>query len=62
MIVGLGGTRFMNEAASNRHGRIDIGGRWISTPMPLPSYVVHDADQLAAGKEVHEHVLRRLCR
>ena len=51
VIVGLGGTRFMNEAASNRHGRIDIGGRWISTPMPLPSYVVHDADQLAAGKK-----------
>lgn len=47
VIVGLGGTRFMNEAAENRHGRIDIGGRWISTPMPLPSYIVHDADQLA---------------
>ena len=47
VIVGLGGSRFMNEAAENRHGRIDIGGRWISTPMPLPSYVVHDADQLA---------------
>ena len=52
VIVGLGGTRFMNEAASNRHGRIDIGGRWISTPMPLPSYIVHDADQLAAGKKL----------
>lgn len=46
VIVGLGGGRFMNEAAQNRHGRIEIGGRWISTPMPLPSYVVHDADQL----------------
>ncbi|WP_080797526.1 FAD-binding protein [Arabiibacter massiliensis] len=47
VIVGLGGGRFMNEVAENRHGRIDIGGRWISTPMPLPSYLVHDADQLA---------------
>lgn len=47
VIVGLGGSRFMNEAAENRHGRIDIGGRWISTPMPLPSYIVHDADQLS---------------
>jgi succinate dehydrogenase/fumarate reductase flavoprotein subunit/uncharacterized protein with FMN-binding domain len=46
-IFGLGGSRFMNEAAENRHGRIDIGGRWISTPMPLPSYIVHDNDQLA---------------
>ena len=47
VIVGLGGSRFMNESAENRHGRIDIGGRWISTPMPLPSYIVHDNDQLA---------------
>lgn len=47
VIVGLGGSRFMNETAETRHGRIDIGGRWISTPMPLPSYIVHDADQLA---------------
>ena len=51
VIVGLGGTRFMNEAAQNRHGRIDIGGRWISTPMPLPSYVVHDQAQLNEGKK-----------
>jgi succinate dehydrogenase/fumarate reductase flavoprotein subunit len=49
VIVGLGGSRFMNEAAENRHGRIDIGGRWISTPMPLPSYSVHDAERLASG-------------
>lgn len=52
VIVGLGGTRFMNEAAENRHGRIDIGGRWISTPMPLPSYIVHDQAQLDAGKKL----------
>lgn len=51
-IVGLSGARFMNEVAANRHGRINIGGRWISTPMPLPAYVVHDADQLAAGNKV----------
>lgn len=46
ILVGLGGGRFMNEAAENRHGRIEIGGRWISTPMPLPAYIVHDNDQL----------------
>ena len=50
--VGLGGDRFMNETAATRHGRIDIGGRWISTPMPLPSYLVQDADQLAAGNKL----------
>lgn len=47
VLVGLGGGRFMNEVAENRHGRIEIGGRWISTPMPLPAYIVHDNDQLA---------------
>lgn len=46
-IFGLGGGRFMNESAETRHGRINIGGRWISTPMPLPSYIVHDADQIS---------------
>ena len=50
--VGLGGDRFMNESAATRHGRIYIGGRWISTPMPLPAYLVQDADQLAAGKKL----------
>ena len=37
---------------STRHGRIYIGGRWISTPMPLPAYLVQDSDQLAAGKKL----------
>ena len=50
--VGLGGDRFMNESAATRHGRIYIGGRWISTPMPLPAYLVQDSEQLAAGKKL----------
>ena len=33
--VGLGGDRFMDESGATRHGRIYIGGRWISTP-PCP--------------------------
>lgn len=52
IFVGLGGDRFMNETAQTRHGRIYIGGRWISTPMPLPAYLVQDADQLAAGNKL----------
>ena len=52
IFVGLGGDRFMNESAQTRHGRIYIGGRWISTPMPLPAYLVQDADQLAAGNKL----------
>lgn len=47
VLVGLNGARFMNEASESRHGRIEIGGRWISTPTPLPAYLVHDADQVA---------------
>jgi len=47
ILVGPGGTRFMNEAASNRHGRIDIGGRWIQTPYPNPTHLIMDADAIA---------------
>ncbi len=50
-IVGLGGNRFMNESAENRHGRIDIAGRWISTPMPLPAYAVHDHAIIEGGQK-----------
>ena len=50
--VGLGGDRFMDESGATRHGRIYIGGRWISTPMPLPAYLVQDADQLTAGNKL----------
>jgi len=50
--VGLGGDRFMDESGATRHGRIYIGGRWISTPMPLPAYLVQDAEQLAAGNKL----------
>lgn len=49
ILVGPGGTRFMNEAGSNRHGRIDIGGSWISTPSPNPTYLIMDAEAVAAN-------------
>ncbi len=45
--AGISGKRFMDESASTRHGRIDIGGRWISTPMPLPTYCIVDSAQIA---------------
>ncbi len=41
--VGPSGKRFQNETAENRHGRIDIGGSWISTPCPLPAYYITDS-------------------
>ena len=46
VLVGTNGSRFMNETASQRHGRVDIGGRWMSMPCPLPTYLVVDSDQI----------------
>lgn len=45
--AGLNGARFQNEQAATRHGRINIGGRWISTPMPLPAYLIIDSAHIA---------------
>ena len=47
--VGPSGARFQDETAYNRHGRINIGGRWIMTPLPLPTYYVCDANAEAQG-------------
>ena len=47
--AGLDGSRFQNEQAETRHGRIKIGGRWIITPMPLPAYLIIDSTHIADG-------------
>ena len=47
--AGLNGARFQNEQTATRHGRINIGGRWISTPMPLPAYLILDSAHIADG-------------
>ena len=49
IFAGPSGKRFQDETSLNRHGRIDVGGRWISTPMPLPTYYIVDSTQFAAG-------------
>ncbi len=46
IIAGCNGARFQDESTRNRHGRINIGGRWISTPMPLPAYYIVDSAQI----------------
>ena len=48
IFAGPSGKRFQNETSYNRHGRIDIGGRWIMTPLPLPCYYIADATAAAA--------------
>ena len=45
--VGPCGGRFVNEAASSRHGRIQMGGGWNIPPMPMPAFAVVDADHIA---------------
>lgn len=47
ILVGPGGTRFMNETGELRHGRMDIGGSWIMMPTPNPTWFVMDADKIA---------------
>lgn len=46
VLVGCNGSRFMREDYTQRHGRVSIGGRWISMPCPLPTYLVVDSDQI----------------
>ena len=45
--VGPVGGRFMNEASQSRHGRVSFGGAWNMTPMPMPAYLIVDADHIA---------------
>jgi len=42
ILVGPGGTRFMREGGTSRHGRINIGGSWIMTPIPNPTWFICD--------------------
>lgn len=48
VLVGCDGSRFMREDFTQRHGRIQIGGRWMSMPCPLPAYLVVDAQQIGS--------------
>ncbi len=50
VLVGKSGTRFVNESAPSRHGRINIGGSWIMMPLPTPCYYIVDANQI--GKKM----------
>lgn len=47
IFVGPCGGRFMNEAGASRHGRVSFGGAWNMTPMPMPAFLIVDADHIA---------------
>ena len=50
IFVGSNGKRFMFETAKNRHGRIDIGGTWMMTPVPNPMYIILDNSTVGTTK------------
>lgn len=52
ILVGPSGARFMCEGAKSRHGRVEIGGSWIMTPIPNPTYFICDSDVIVSTKLV----------
>ena len=52
ILVGPSGARFMCEGAKSRHGRVEIGGSWIMTPIPNPTYFVCDQEVIETTKLV----------
>lgn len=40
ILVGSNGARFINEAIENRHGKVEIGGRWVTMPTSDKNWVI----------------------
>ena len=52
IFVGPSGSRYVNEQAESRHGRISIGGAYLIRQTPRPTWYVMDSD-LAAQYKFH---------
>lgn len=50
ILVGMNGTRFLSESVENRHGKVMIGGRWMTMPTSEKNFVIVDETVLSAGK------------
>ena len=50
ILVGMDGTRFISETASNRHGKVQIGGRWVTMPTSERNYVIMDNAKVSTTK------------
>ena len=50
IIVGMDGTRFISETETNRHGKIKIGGRWMTMPASEKNFVVVDNSVVSTTK------------
>ena len=50
IMVGPDGTRFAAEDATRRHGKFNMSGTWMNSPLPDYMYSIFDANGRAAGK------------
>ena len=42
ILVGSNGARFINEGTENRHGKVNIGGRWVTMPSSDKNWLIID--------------------
>ena len=51
ILVGSNGARFINEAIENRHGKVEIGGRWVTMPTSDKNWLIVD-DAIVSSKKL----------
>ena len=52
ILVGVNGARFISETEENRHGKVNIGGRWMTMPVSSKNWLIADDTAVAANKLV----------
>lgn len=50
ILVGSNGARFINEAIENRHGKVEIGGRWVTMPSSDKNFIIVDESVVSTKK------------
>lgn len=50
ILVGSNGARFINEGIENRHGKVQIGGRWVTMPTSDKNWVIVDESIVSTKK------------
>lgn len=50
ILVGADGTRFISEDAANRHGKVNIGGRWMTMPVSSANWLISDEAVVSTTK------------
>ena len=52
ILVGVNGARFISETEENRHGKVNIGGRWMTMPVSSKNWLVADDAVVSTTKLV----------